>query len=598
MKNREKRLQKVRDFLTKSSYDAIIIPSGDPHFGEYVQSHYACREWLTGFAGSAGTVVVTRTSAALWTDSRYFTEAEQRLAGSNIELMKMRLPGTPSITEWLKDMLAKDSVVAIDSNLFSVNEYNEFKKELTPLKVKLIKDPFTELWIERPSISFGPASVRGLEITGLTTVQKLNLVCNRLNLKGKFLYILSTCDDIAWMCNIRGEDVPYNPLLISYGAFTDEKFYLFCSENAVTDELSSHLSESGVEVSSYKDFHQFVADFPIEYQRVSPAGKISAELYSNAVSKGAQFTPDTIAGGVVAYVKAVKNEVEIAGFRRAMHNDAIAWVKFWMFLEEKILQDKLTLTERELALKMMEIRGENQDYRGESFSPIVAYGESASLPHYSTFTGEERSICREGFLLVDTGAQYLYGTTDTTRTFVMGDLTKEQIRDYTLVLKGMINLSMAHFPAGTRGASLDILARGAVCTAGKLYTHGTGHGIGHNLCVHEGPQSIRMEDNPVAIEPGMVLSNEPAVYEEGRYGIRVENTILCTKWEENRFGTFYRFETLTLVPVDISAIDKSLLGSDALEWINRYHARVYNELSPSLNEKERVWLAGKCLHID
>lgn len=598
MKNREERVQKVRDYLKGNSLDALIVPSGDPHFGEYVQRYYKCREWLSGFSGSAGTLVITDRKAALWTDSRYFAEAQERLSGGNIELMKMRMPGTPSITGWLKDVLAHESVVAIDSLLFSVNEYDDFKRELAPHKIKLVNDPFSGLWSERPPLLFTPASVRGLEITGLSTSHKLKDICERLNYNEKFLYLLSTCDDIAWLCNIRGGDIPYNPLLMSYAAFTDSRVYLFCSQNAITDEVSLHLSNSGVEVREYHDFQNFVSDFPVEYQRVSPPDKISAELHSRAVSKGAKFTPDTIRGGVVASLKALKNEVEIAGFRRAMLNDAVAWVRFQIYLEERLAKGGVTITERELAIKMMEIRGENPDYRGESFSPIVAFGESAALPHYSTFDGEDRVVSPEGFLLVDTGAQYLYGTTDTTRTFALGELTKEQIRDYTLVVKGMINLSIAVFPAGTRGASLDILARGPLCSVGKLYSHGTGHGIGHNLCVHEGPQSIRMEDNPVAIEPGMVISNEPAVYEEGRYGIRVENTILCVKFDENRFGKFYSFDTLTSVPIDKRGVDKELLGSDALEWINRYHERVYKELSPLLEERERVWLAGKCSNIN
>ncbi len=597
MKNVVENIKRVRMFLKHNSLDAFIIPSGDRHFGEYIQDYFACREWVSGFSGSAGTVVITQKSAGLWTDSRYFIQAQQELEGSGILLMKMRIPGTPSITEWLKDELAADAVIGMDASLISKSESEQLQKELASLKVHFTDDPFNTLWTDRPPLKFYPARGVEVKISGRETKDKLHDVCKKLSVKEKFIYILSTCDDIAWLCNIRGTDIPFNPLVISYAVFTNEKVWLFTGEGAIDAALAQTLEDNGVTVMEYGKFDEFLSKFDNSYTRVAPADKISVMVYKAAVARGAKFMADTIRGGVVGSLKAVKNETEIAGFRDSMLKDGVAWVRFWKYLEESIDSGN-SVTEVELAHKIAHFRALDKNYMGESFSQIVAYGANAAMPHYSPFGGTGTKVERCGFLLVDTGGQYINGTTDTTRTFALGALTPEQIEDYTLVLKGMITLSMAKFIKGTRGASLDILARGPIFSAGKLYSHGTGHGIGHNLCVHEGPQSIRMEENPVALEPGMVISNEPAIYEEGFYGIRIENTILCKRWKENKFGEFYDFETLTLVPVDTKAIDKELLGEEALQWLNSYHNTVYNALSPLLNKEERIWLADKTLNLN
>jgi Xaa-Pro aminopeptidase len=594
----QERVEKLREYMKYNKLDAFIIPSGDTHFGEYIQDHFACREWITGFTGSAGSAVITMSDAALWTDSRYFIQAQKELADTGIQLMKMRVAGTPSIPEWLKIKLNPGSVAGMDSSLFSKVESESITADLNPLKAVFTNDPFIEIWSDRNPLKFRPARAISLNISGSLTKSKLQAICNKLNIKGRFLYILSTCDDIAWLCNIRGGDIPYNPLVISYVAFTEEQIYLFTGEGAIDNELKYELSDNGITVLPYYDFEKFIYNFDKSFTRVAPPDKISVKMFNAAVAKGASYLPDTIRGGVVGSLKAIKNETEIQGFRDAMIRDGVAWVRFWRYLEDEINSDDNLITEESLAVKIAHFRGEDENYLGESFSPIVAFGGNAAMPHYSPFGNGAVNVKKEGFLLVDTGGQYVNGTTDTTRTFVLGDLTKEQIRDYTLVLKGMINLSMAKFIKGTRGASLDILARGAVFSAGKLYTHGTGHGIGHNLCVHEGPQSIRMEENPVALEPGMVISNEPAIYEEDSYGIRIENAILCSKWIENKYGDFYQFETLTFVPVDIKGVDSAILGEEAREWLNNYHSLVFRKLSPYLNEEERLWLTGKTLQIN
>ncbi|PKO98768.1 MAG: peptidase M24 [Bacteroidetes bacterium HGW-Bacteroidetes-8] len=598
MKKITERLAGLRGSLKRDSIAAFIIPSTDHHFGEYIQRHFSCREWLSGFTGSAGTLVVTEHKAALWTDSRYFVQARQELLGSGIELMKMRLAGTPTIAEWIKKEVDNGSSVGVDPMLFSKGEFESLSAELYPLKITLKDDPFNEIWSDRPPVTFNKATLQEISLGGSDSKSKLKFVIQKLNIEKDLIYILSSCDDIAWLCNIRGTDIPFNPLLISYAAFTKERIYLFASGEAFSNVEESMLRDSGVELYNYYEFQEFIKGFNRDYIRVAPIDKISVKIFNNSVSAGATFVPDPIRGGVIASLKAVKNSVEIDGFRKAMLYDGVAWVKFWIYLEEELERGSQNLTEEIVANKIGEIRGEFSEYKGESFSPIVAFGENGALPHYSPYGNGPVKIGGDSFLLVDTGAHYPFGTTDTTRTFAIGTLTQEQRRDYTLVLKGMINLSMARFIKGTRGASLDFLARGAVSSAAKIYTHGTGHGIGHNLCVHEGPQSIRMEENPVPLESGMVISNEPAIYEEGSYGIRIENTILCKKWVENKYGEFYEFETLTLVPIDLTPVDRQLLSPEAIQWLNNYHSYIYIKLSDMLNEKEREWLSVKTLNIN
>ena len=593
MKTSTVRQKALRDYLKKSFSDAIIIPSGDNHFGEYYQEYFACRKWVSGFTGSAGTLVVTKKNAALWTDSRYFVQAENELAESGIVLMKMRVEGTPSIPEWLKAELGTDGIIAIDGQIVSKSEFESLSKALIPLVLKSVQDPFLEIWEERPQLRFNRVFSLDIHLAGETVTSKLVRVKSAIPTCEKPAYVISTCDDIAWLYNLRGSDIPFNPLFASYAVVTKDKSYIFVNEGVIEDVLQKELMNHGVEIMNYNQIGKFLTSFDQNFSIIAPPDKISVSLYNQAISGGARFIADESKGGITGALKAIKNSTEQNGFREAMKRDAVAWVKFIMFLESELEKASGNLTEHLLAEKIAHLRAESPDYRGESFHPIVAFGANAALPHYSPSGDKPVSICKEGFLLVDTGAQYIYGTTDTTRTFALGELTDEQKRDYTLVLKGMINLSRAIFPKGTRGSSLDFLARGPVCSAGKIYSHGTGHGIGHYLCVHEGPQSIRMEENPVELKPGMVTSNEPAVYVAGSYGIRTENVILCKEHEANQYGTFYNFETLTLVPVDTRAIVVPLLGNEEVEWLNNYHRVVYNTISPLLKKDEAEWLKSR-----
>lgn len=593
----KQRIEKFRSYLKEEKLDAFIIPSTDPHFGEYVQDYYKCREWISNFDGSAATVVITLDHAALWTDSRYFVQAWEQLLGTGIELMKIKTEGTPSISKWLNSVLKENSIVGIDSMLFSQAQVNEYLMSIAPLKLKLCEDPFRIVWNNRPAIIHSAAQIMPLELSGCSTEIKLKEVTKALNIKKDFVYILSACDQIAWLCNIRGTDIPFNPILYSYLLFGSLGTHLFISPKSLDKRVIDYLDQNNVKIHDYNEFPTFVSNLNPSLVRVAALDNISAKIFDLALIDNASFAADSLLGGVVGSLKAVKNQVEIDGFKRAMLMDAIAWVKFWIFIEENIANYSSKLTEHLLADKIASFRSQCADYRGESFSPIVAYGKNGAMPHYSPSASRPINIEKENFLLVDTGAHYLYGTTDTTRTFALGKLSNEQRLDYTMVLKGMINLSLAKFPKGTRGASLDILARGPIFSIGKMYMHGTGHGIGHNLCVHEGPQSIRMEENPVTIEPGMIISNEPAIYEQDRYGIRIENVLLCKRWKETPFGEFYNFETLTMIPIDRDGIDISILGAAELEWLNNYHQEVFEKLSPKLNESEQRWLAKKTSYI-
>lgn len=590
------RLESVRRYLENKGLSALIVPSNDSHFGEYIQGYYKCREWLSGFTGSAGTLVVTLKAAALWTDSRYFVQAEEQLRGSGIELKKIKIPGTESIEEWISTMLKPGEAAGIDAGLISVGEHKTMAEALGNINLKLIEDPFNQIWESRPPLKNFPIRVLGDNITGESTVSKHSRFLEKLGFKGDFAYIVTSCDESAWLCNVRGNDVEYNPLPLVYSVIEREKITLFCSLESIGTDEWEYLNSRGVDLMDYKIFPEFLKCFGAGCTVIAPESKISASVHSMATSAGAKFIPDTHRGGIIAQLKSIKNEIEEEGFRKAHILDGAAWVRYLKFIDDSQKSGN-PMSEVMLAQKLVEFRKYSEFYLDESFEPIVATAANGAMPHYSP-DPENPAKIGEGFLLTDMGAHYLFGTTDTTRTLYIGEPSEEERRDYTSVLRGMINLTTAIFPKGTRGSSLDFLARGEVCSREKLYLHGTGHGVGHSLPVHEGPQSIRMEENPVTIEPGMVISNEPAIYCEGRYGIRTENLILCKRKSVNSYGEFFNFETLTLVPIEKKAIETAMLDRRHIEWLNDYHERVLNELSPLLNVEEIAWLSERCSKID
>ena len=588
-------LKALREKLSAMNVSAIIIPTNDPHFGEYTQDHYKVREWLSGFNGSAGTLVVTLEDAALWTDSRYFVQAAAQLQGSGIKLMRMKMEGTPSISQWILQQYPDGEVVAIDRSLFSYSEYEVLCSDLAPCKVQLIDDIFDGLWEGRPQLKFNPVIWLDTKYAGESSKSKHERIVGALGLKDeRFAYIVTMCDEVAWLCNIRGTDIEYNPLPQSYAIITNTAIHLFANLDSISEEVKGHLLNDGIELHPYTSFSQLLSQLPAGTIRIASKNRTIVRDYMAMDVPGVRFFDDPIRGGAVNYYKSIKNNWEKEGFCKAFLADGIAWCKVLKFIDDNLAAGN-ALNEWEIGEKFAQFRGEDENYRGESFEPIVAFGAAAALPHYSATEETSQIVGKNNFLLMDTGAHYLYGTTDTTRTIPVGEISPEQRRYYTLVLKGMIRLSMACFPKNTRGSQLDILARGPLFNEAAMYFHGTGHGIGHYLCVHEGPQSIRMEENPVTLEPGMVISNEPAVYIEGEYGIRTENVILVQPWKFNKTNEFYNFRTLTLVPVDLSPVVWELLDAQETAWIREYNMHVYKTLAPHLTEDQAQWMFNKYL---
>lgn len=566
----------LREVLAGDDISAMIIPSTDPHFGEYIPEHYKALEWLSGFTGEAATLVVTMKEAALWVDSRFFIQAERQLEGSGIQMMRLKVEGTPSVEQWLKDRLEPEDIVAMDEDLFSYADYVRMMDSLAPLSPALIEDPFDKIWKDRPALQFNPVRSVDVSVCGESVSSKHARLVEKLRGPVPFAYIVTALDEVAWLCNIRGTDIEYNPLPLSYAVVTEECITLFLRQEMLSHGAMSSLLGEGVVLKDYEDFERYLKNLPRTCVRIFSSGRITAKYYFAAMDNIHQHSPfspqmpDPVPGGALSVMKAVKNSVEAEGFRKAFIEDARALTEVIDWVRANAGKG---ITEYDVAQKLIECRSACPDYLGESFPAIVACGPNAALPHYAPSEHGSAEILPEGFLLIDTGGQYTYGTTDTTRTIPLGPLTQTQKDDYTVVLKGMIDLSMAVFHKGMRGSLLDILARGPVMRAGRMYMHGTGHGIGHNLCVHEGPQSIRMEENSVPLMEGMVMSDEPALYVEGEYGIRHENAVMVVPYLKNGSGEFYAFETLTVTPIDLSPVNFDLLDASERAWIEEFNRR-------------------------
>lgn len=579
------RIVSLRRILDREGMSAFIIPSTDPHLSEYVAEHWKAREWISGFTGSAGTVVITSTKAGLWTDSRYFIQATEELKGSGIVLYKEMLPETPTIINFLIEEVPTGGIVGISGEVFATSEAELLEKELTKIQIKLAtkKDIVDEVWSERPGIPQNPPYIYGVEYAGQTVIEKIRNIRRELEQQKCDSTLLSALDEIAWTLNLRGTDVKCNPVVISYLLITKEQVVFFIAPEKVTQEISNYLKENGVEIRNYNEVESYLSSMSVGSILLTPAKTNFAIM--QAVASSCRILRSA---SPVALLKATRNEVEIAGVRNAMKRDGAALVKFLKWLEANIKPGKET--EISIDQKLHAFRAEQPLYKGESFDTIAGYKEHGAIVHYSATPESNATLKSKGFLLLDSGAQYLDGTTDITRTIALGELTEEERIDYTLVLKGHINLAMAKFPAGTRGAQLDALARLPLWSRGMNYLHGTGHGIGHFLNVHEGPQSIRMNENPIILQPGMVTSNEPGVYKAGSHGVRIENLILVVQEGEGMYGNYYSFETITLCPICTKGVIKELLNKEEVEWFNNYHQKVYNELSPLLNDEEKSWL--------
>jgi Xaa-Pro aminopeptidase len=590
-----KNIEKLRNYMRKEKTDAFIIPSNDPHFIEYVADYWKCREWISGFTGSAATVVVTREKAALWTDSRYFLQAENQLSGSEIELKKTGLDETETIAEWLHNNLNGNSKIGIDEKLFSISEFDDLQNQLSPLQLVSVSDPFIEIWENRPKMPENNAFLLSVKFSGKNTSKKLSDIETALGDIKKTIYIISALDEIAWLLNMRGSDIDYNPTAIAYAIIDFPNIHLFINTKKLSDTDQKILIANKVILHEYNDFTTFPKYIDNKKTVIINPQKISTYIYNILNNNNLKIKPETNNNGVISLLKSIKNKTEISGFRNAMIADGIALVRFLMWIEQNI--GKTKITELDVSAKLHEFRAKNKLFAGESFETISAYAEHGAIVHYEPTEENNIEIKQQSFLLIDSGGQYLNGTTDVTRTLHLGKPTATEKTDYTLVLKGNIALSMAKFPKGTRGAQLDMLARQPLCAIGKNYRHGTGHGIGHFLNVHEGPQSIRMNENPVVLESGMITSNEPGVYVTGKYGIRIENLILCKPYKTSEFGDFMQFETITLAPIDTKPVDKKLLANDEIKWLNKYHETVYKKLSPQLNTQEKRWLKKKTKKI-
>ena len=581
----KERIHALRMTFRPNNIKAFIIPSTDPHLSEYVAPYWMSREWISGFTGSAGTAVILMDKAGLWTDSRYFLQAEKELEGSGITLYKEMLPETPSITKFLCQNLKPGESVSIDGKMFSVQQVEQMKEDLAPyqLQVNLFGDPLKNIWKDRPSMPDAPAFIYDVKYAGKSCGEKVAAIRTELKEKGIFALFLSSLDEIAWTLNLRGSDVHCNPVIVSYLLVTQDEVVYFISPEKITQEVNEYLQEQQVSLRKYDEAESFLNSFTGENILIDPE-KTNYAIYS-AINPACKVVRGE---SPVTLLKAIRNEQEIAGIHHAMQRDGVALVKFLKWLEASVLSGKET--ELSVDRKLHEFRAAQPLYMGESFDTIAGYKEHGAIVHYSATEESDVTLQSKGFLLLDSGAQYLDGTTDITRTIALGELTEEEKTDYTLILKGHIALAMAKFPAGTRGAQLDVLARMPIWSHGMNFLHGTGHGVGHFLSVHEGPQSIRMNENPIVLQPGMVTSNEPGVYKAGSHGIRTENLTLVCKDKEGMFGEYFKFETITLCPICKKGIIKEMLTAEEVKWFNDYHQTVYKKLSPSLNEEEKKWL--------
>lgn len=580
------RIEALRELMRREKLDAFIFPSTDPHNGEYVPSHWEGRKWITGFDGSAGTAVVTMHEAALWTDSRYFIAAEEQLAGTGILLMKERMPETPTIPKWLGMKLVddRDPYVGIDGSVCSAAMVMELTKELRSqggIALHTSLDPLARIWKDRPSLPDSKVVIHPLEYSGESCASKLERIRAALRQKHAGGMLVAALDDIAWVLNLRGSDVHCNPVFVAYLLIEPKKATLFIDQAKLSKEVVNYLKGEGVSVDDYDVVKKRLRYYG-EYNILADPNEINHTLY-NSIECVKVDAPSPIPA-----MKALKNDTEIEGFRNAMVRDGVAMVKFLYWL--KTAPDTSLLSELSISERLERERSRQDKFRGISFDTIAAYGAHGAIVHYEPTKESNVKLQKEGLLLLDSGAQYLDGTTDITRTIVLGPLTEEQKRVYTLVLKGHIQLQMLKFPHGASGTQLDAVARMAMWGQGMNFMHGTGHGVGSYLCVHEGPHQIRMEYRPAPLVPGMVVTDEPGLYLSGRFGVRIENMLLVKPYISTEFGEFLQFETLTLCPIDKEPIIVEMLSEEEKKWLDDYHLTVRDKLSRHLTFDERSWL--------
>ena len=590
----QQRLESLREVMRREHLSACIFPSTDPHQSEYVADHWKSREWISGFDGSAGTAVVTLTSAALWTDSRYFIAAEEHLKGTEYQLMKLKIEGTPTIAEWIGRECGPGVEVAVDG---MVNSANSVKELITDLRhqggitLRTNFDPLAQIWKNRPAIPENPVEIYPLEYAGECCSDKINRIRKALREQHADGMLMAALDDIAWTLNLRGTDVHCNPVFVSYLLISSQDVTLYINKVKLTPEVEAYLKAEGVKTAPYEQVAKGLKDY-FEYNILLDPDEVNYVLYK-------QVSREIIeAESPVKRMKTVKNETEIAGFRSAMLKDGIALVKFLHWLSGYIGKPEISeLTEISIDQKLTSLRAAQPLYRDISFDTIAGYGAHAAIVHYEATPETDIPLQPKGLLLLDSGAQYLDGTTDITRTIALGPLAEEEKKIYTLVLKGHIQIELCKFPSGASGTQIDILARQAMWREGLNYLHGTGHGVGTYLNVHEGPHQFRMEWKPAPLVAGMTITDEPGIYLAGRSGARIENVLIVTPYKETEFGKFLQFESLTLCPIDKAPILAEMMTEEELAWLNGYHQHVFETLSPHLKPDEIVWLRDACAPI-
>ena len=585
------RIEELREVMKSEGIDAFIFPSTDPHNGEYVPDHWKGREFISGFNGSAGTAVVTMDDAALWTDSRYFLQAEEQLAGTGFTLMKLKIEGTPTISQWLGRKLAVNggTVVGIDGMVNSVNTVEALAAELRAeggITLRTNFDPLKVIWKDRPEIPSDVAIAHPKKYAGEGVQSKISRIREALRERHVEGMLVSALDDIAWALNIRGTDVHCNPVVVSYLLITMESVTLYINKCKLAPAVMEHLTANGVKTDEYDNVQKGLAGYD-GYNILMDPDETCYTLY-----KAYGDRPKVLAQSPVPSMKIVKNETEIMGYRYAMLRDGVAMAKFLRLLVPAV--EEGGVTEVSASEELEGFRSEQSLYKDISFDTIAGYGAHGAIVHYEPTAETDVELKPEGLLLLDSGAQYLDGTTDITRTIALGPVTDEQKHIYTLVLKGHIRLAMAKFPANASGTQLDILAREAMWREGLNYLHGTGHGVGSYLNVHEGPHQIRMEYKPEPLRAGMTVTNEPGLYLAGKFGVRIENTMLITEYMTTEYGRFLQLEPLTLCPIDKKPIDIAMLTDEELEYLNDYHATVFKALAPYLDDEMTEWLADAC----
>ena len=620
MSSISERIAALREEMQREGLGAYIFTSTDPHQSEYVADHWKGREWISGFDGSAGTAVVTMDAAALWTDSRYFLQAEEQLRGTEFQLMKLKIPGTPTIAEWLNHQLSVINYplteVAIDGSCASASQVRQLVKELREhggLTLRTNFDPLTRIWTDRPPIPENPVEIFPMEYAGESAHDKIARIRKALREQHADGMLMAALDDIAWTLNLRGTDVHCTPVFVSYlliqsPSGDNSGVTLYINKIKLTPEVEAYLKAEGVGVAPYEDVARGLRDY-FEYNILMDPDEVNDALFHSFEERGRgneERTCHVVENeSPVKRMKTVKNATEIAGFRSAMLKDGIAMVRFLRWLTTAVARSAMplgssknsTLSELTISEKLESLRAEQPLYRDISFDTIAGYGTHAAIVHYEPTADTDIPLEPRGLLLLDSGAQYLDGTTDITRTIALGPLTDEEKLVYTLVLKGHIQLEMCKFPSGSSGTQLDILARKDMWRYGLNYLHGTGHGVGTYLCVHEGPHQFRMEWKPAPLVAGMTITDEPGIYLPGRCGARTENTLLIVPYKTTEFGEFLQFEPLTLCPIDTTPIIVEMMTDEELQWLNDYHQTVYDRLAPHLDADDRQWLAQRCAPI-